>query len=357
MSLLGFVLHILLTFTQSFKWDQVPLNTKYLPRIQPSTIKPVNGPDNDLECKVRTLAYQYGEKIQPFRSQQKTYDALNINHYCGTQQPQKKQNKQDFVYHINSPINDDASVYTVYVDPINGNDNNNGDINNPFKTIYKALNNVRSQKSNTLNKQIIIRKGMIFLNERIILSPMTFDNNLLIRSYPNENVTISGGVLLNNTNIKWERYNDGNSSHNIWMTKIDSSLLYNNTILSLFTLSPHTRLTRARFPNGHVDVFNQGNYYINPYQIDTWWTLPPDLNSKPTQFFKDLSNCSQTQPCLPYSSNAPYDTFTDGSNGLCSLWNHPKCRFSDCLSYWYVLFFFFFHFYDDTVLYIHLIYN
>ena len=31
--------------------------------------------------------------------------------------------------------------------------------------------------------------------------------------------------------------------------------LFNNTILSLFTLSPHRRLT-ARFPNGHVEALN-----------------------------------------------------------------------------------------------------
>ena len=45
--------------------------------------KPI-GSDAELECQVRTLALQYANQIQPFRSQSATSDALNIDHYCQT---------------------------------------------------------------------------------------------------------------------------------------------------------------------------------------------------------------------------------------------------------------------------------
>ena len=306
------------------------MDTMYLPKMQPWDTNSVNAPDNDLECKMRTLALEFAHKIQPFRSQKKTADALDLERYC----TDYKNNETDFIYHINSDVIDNDSVFTVYVDPINGNDEHNGNINHPLQSLTAALDLCRAQISNTLNKQIVIREGTIFLSSPITLSPITFDANLKIRSYPHENVTISGGVLLNGTTTEWKRYNDGNSSHNIWMTHVDSSRLYNNSVFSLFSLVPHRRLTRARYPNGHVDAFYQDSYYLNPYQINRWQTLPLEVSSEPEQYFKDLSNCNESKPCLPYSQNSQYNTFTEGSGGLCDLWNAPDCRMSDCWSYW-----------------------
>eukprot|EP01084_Bolivina_argentea_P232961 392487_1 len=179
---------------------------KFLPRSLFNKRKPL-GDDQELECKIRQLALQYANQIQPFRDQSATSDALDINHYCGTNVDDKKTNNKKinnnnndnnnnkYIYRSNKNIVNADSEYTVYVDPINGNDNNNGNINSPFLTIDAALKNLRSYKSNEATKQIIIRKGTIYLSNTINLSPTTYDNNLLIRSYPNENVTISGGIL------------------------------------------------------------------------------------------------------------------------------------------------------------------
>ena len=308
---------------------------KFLPKslwnLEP---KPI-GDDSELECKVRTLALQYANQIQPFRSQQATSDALNIDHYCQTKSTNNKKKPDPYaeIYRSNKPIIMNANdEYTVYVDPINGNDGNNGDIKSPFESIYAGLNKVRSYKNNDASKQIIIRQGTVYMNETIRLSPSTFDNNLLIRSYPNENVTISGGILLNVTQLNWKRYNDGNESHNIWQTTFDSSFtskLFNNTIMSLFTLEPHRRLTRARFPNGHVAVLNAGSYYLNPYWVTQWYLPPNGSQYEPTQIFKDLSNCSSdiSQPCLNKSNDQGFDTYTAGYGGLCDHWDggvNPK---------------------------------
>ena len=151
--------------------------------------KPI-GDDTELECQMRTLALQYANQIQPFRSQSATSDALNIDHYCQTTKNNKnnkpKHEEYTNMYRSNKPIVNADSQYTVYVDPINGNDGNNGTIKSPFQSIYAGLNQLRSYKNNAASKQIIIRSGTIYMNETIRLSPKTFDSNLLIRSYPNE---------------------------------------------------------------------------------------------------------------------------------------------------------------------------
>ncbi len=299
--------------------------------------KPI-GDDTELECQIRTLALQYANQIQPFRSQSATSDALNIDHYCQTGKSSKhQQNPEEHnnMYRSNKPILNADSEYTVYIDPINGNDGNNGDIKSPFQSIYAGLNTLRSYKDNAASKQIIIRSGTVYMNETITLSPSTFDNNLLMRAYPNENVTISGGILLNITQLNWKRYDDGNSSHNIWQTSFDSAFtnnLFNNTILSLFTLSPHRRLTRARFPNGHVEALNSGHYYINPYWVTQWYLPPNGSQYEPNQVWKDISNCTASPNlCLNKSADGAFDTFTAGYGKLCDHWYLSY-------SYWYVVY-------------------
>ena len=295
-------------------------NEKFLPR---SFIKEgYNANVNDLECQVRKLAFQYAQQIQSFRDQNDTYTALNIDGYCANIPGYKDDIKFEYNKGTSNIIDGD-SIYTVYVDPINGNDNNNGSINSPFLTLYKAVDYLRSFKSNDISKQIIIREGILYMNNNIKFSPNTYDNNLLIRSYPNEKVTISGGVLLKVNELKWNRYDDGNKTHNIWVTKLDDNIvasLYNNRIYSLFTLNPHTRIVRARYPNGHPEVWNNGAYFINPYYVNTW-NMPESGNEyKPHQIYKDLSDCKTTNPCLNHSEYKPFDTYTAGYGNLCDLW-------------------------------------
>ena len=162
-------------------------DSKFLPRILPTKRererKGIND-DTELECQVRQLAYKYAQQIQPFRGTQKdTFDALSINNYCKSSDIEKLMkniNNNDTNYHSNIPLNNADSIYTTYIDPVNGNDNNNGSISSPFKSIYAGLNYLRSFKSNSISKQIVIRSGILYLNSSIYLSPKTYDNNLLI---------------------------------------------------------------------------------------------------------------------------------------------------------------------------------
>ena len=288
------------------------------------------GPDNEFECNVRLLAYEYALNIQSYRgsTQPLTYDALQINQYCNQTNNEKYYKyKSELKYGINDKkigwndeytgIND-INV-TVYVDPINGNDNNNGSIDAPYVSLAKALNETRSYKDNDLLKVIYIREGTVYLMDTIVLSPLTYDNNLIIQGYPNENAEISGGILLPMNHMKWEVYDP---ELNVYMTNlsdiIDTNILYNNTILSLFT-DKGIRLTRARYPNGDLSVFYKASSFIPATNTITWWVQQGDI---PKQIFKNLS-CAipDNVPCLNYSTQWQYNLYTSGYGGVCDIWD------------------------------------
>eukprot|EP01084_Bolivina_argentea_P212574 361296_1 len=284
-----------------------------------------DNPNEELECEVRLLAYEFALTIQPYRGTQPlTFEELQIDKYCdNTTNPKYDQYKKSLTAILPPTskrhfiVNTDTNIITVYVDPLHGNDAYNGTISNPFRSLQRALQSTRSLQSNAINKQIIIRKGSIYLNQTIHLSPHTYDNNLLITSFPNEQVWISGGVLLNN--LKWTRYNDTNVSHNIWMTLLSNSLinsLYNETIYSLFSEIPHQRLTHARYPNGNVEIFMDNNMYLQPQVTLEWWL---EKGEPPKQVFKNLS-CAITYPCLNYSHMWQYGLYSAGYDGVCDLW-------------------------------------
>ena len=278
-------------------------------------------PDQDLECQVRLLAYEYALQIQEFRgTQPDTFNALEIDTYCDQEiyNNLAKIIGEKYYYRSNDPIIDNDTVFTVYVDPINGNDeSNNGSISSPYKTLKYALQMTRSQQSNSLNKQIILRKGISYITDTINLSPITFDNNLLIRGYPGEEAWISGGIFLDINKLKWSQYGN-KSTQNIWKTNLGSiqNNLYNNTVGSLFTDQPFQRLIRARYPNGEYSFKYNSNQYINPSTVIEWW---PAYGTKPNQIFKNLS-CDLTQPCLNHSVEWQYNLYTAGYGGLCDLW-------------------------------------
>lgn len=280
-----------------------------------------SNPDQELECQVRLLAYQYALQIQEFRgTQTDTFNALQIDQYCDqdTYNNIAKTVGDKYHYRSNDPIIEDETIFTVYVDPINGNDANNGTISSPYKTLKYALTMTREQKSNTLNKQIILRKGISFIENTINLSPTTFDNNLLIRGYPGEEAWISGGIFLDTKKLKWTRYQTKNSSQNIWKTNLSSlqNQFFNGSIGSLFTDEPHSRLIRARYPNGDYSFTYHGNQYINPSAVIEWWLAYGD---PPQQIFKNLS-CQLTDPCLNHSIEWQYNLYSAGYGGLCDLW-------------------------------------
>ena len=291
---------------------------------------------SELDCDIRQLAYDYALQIQPFRGsyQKETFDALELHTKCGIPEPPSHKqftntninrkhlftsnstssnstNNNDIIPSRQYPRNQeiDSIVQSLLfssktkndgcnhkgttttttnsmfyiVDPVRGNDfeNDGTCINSPFKTIYKALYEIRKDRSvidNGLRKDkeksdenkkhsistaatryIIIREGTVYLNDTIILSG-EIDSNIVITSYPNETVWFSGGIPLYSNLLNWSLTKVLNETSGMSMyetiipNNIASKLGANHEILSMFTSTPHTRLTRCRYPNGNYGI-------------------------------------------------------------------------------------------------------
>ena len=105
---------------------------------------------------------------------------------------------------------------------ISGNDNNNGSIEFPYKTVTKALSEISSG-------EIILRKGRY--REVFVIDGKS---NLTIRPYENEKVIFDGTIDISSFN--WT-----NTGNNIFKTDIQTS------IWQLFV--NHKEMVMARWPN------------------------------------------------------------------------------------------------------------
>ena len=105
---------------------------------------------------------------------------------------------------------------------ISGDDNNNGSIEFPYKTVTKALSEISSG-------EIILRKGRY--HEEFVIDDKS---NLTIRPYENEKVIFDGTMDIGSFN--WT-----NTGNNIFKTDIDTS------IWQLFV--DHKEMVMARWPN------------------------------------------------------------------------------------------------------------
>ena len=110
---------------------------------------------------------------------------------------------------------------TKYVST-SGNDNNNGSIEFPYKTITKALSEISTG-------EIIIRKGRYY--EEFVIDGK---NNLILKPYENEKVIFDGTIDISS-------FNWNSVGNNIFKTDIDTS------IWQLFV--NHKEMVMARWPN------------------------------------------------------------------------------------------------------------
>ena len=88
----------------------------------------------------------------------------------------------------------------LYVSP-DGNDGNDGSEENPFATIGRAKEAVRTQIALGLTEDVTvyIRDGVYYLDETLAFTPLdsgTVDHNITYRTYPGESPVISGGRRL-----------------------------------------------------------------------------------------------------------------------------------------------------------------
>ncbi len=167
----------------------------------------------------------------------------------------------------------------IYV-ATDGDDNNDGSISQPFATIERAQQEVRTLIAAGLTDDVIvyIRGGVYYLSETLEFDENdsgTSDFSITWASYPGEEVIISGGTLITS---EWTAYDS-----NIYKTNVES-LRFN----SLFV--DDKRAVRAREPD-EVNYDNSDYYQIESVDsatntiafnfsgndIDTCWSNLQDV--------------------------------------------------------------------------------
>ena len=223
---------------------------------------------SDFDCPMRELLLEYAVEINPNISKQQLQDiadALNgdpiaILYNCHVQVPTYLLSKlKNDTNNINKH---EISSNTIYVSDLYGNDDiNNGfglNINHPLKTIQKAIEYSRILYGPHEFKQILIRNGTYYIKETIYFTEM--DSNLLIKSYQDEYVNISGAIPLNN--LQWKYYGTSRINNN----KIYSAKITNNSIDNVYGLRINGfRGIRARYPNIiSQETFPPEQYSLTP---------------------------------------------------------------------------------------------
>jgi len=178
-----------------FSKERTSFNVKRLIDSRPSNADP------DFDCKVRQLAWEYAQKIQPDKDLESVFNALELQTKCNQSLSYFPNNKpysrsQHLLSH-HSPhrrVRDSS----FYVDVNNGKDFNDGSLQYPFQTIAHA---VAVSRSVAAPVTIFLRKGTYYLSETINLGPG--DSGLAISSYQGEEVYVSGGIPLVTT---WKPY-------------------------------------------------------------------------------------------------------------------------------------------------------
>ena len=149
-----------------------------------------------------------------------------------------------------------ASQY--FISP-QGNDDNNGNIETPFHTIKPVLQLLET-KSDPGDVTVYYREGTYHLDQTIVFQPQHSGSeqySVLITSWKNENVILSGGIEFNQ---QWSVNKNG-----IYQTKIDTPIdeLYINNV----------RYHMARFPNYDENAKFFGGTSknaISPERIQNW---------------------------------------------------------------------------------------
>ena len=234
---------------------------------------------HSFDCPMRQLALDFAQDIQPWLTMQQLQqvaDALNgaqEANNCSvspSKLPYKPTNERP-VHEApiwSDLISTDSYSDHIFVDYINGNDNNDGSINYPLKLLQTAIIKARKQRSNKHETQyIILREGRHYLQDTIYLD--SNDNNLIITNFNGENAEISGAKPL--TGCDWKQYKQGENGLNYYQCQITNDSITYFTGLRV----NGKRAVRARYPNAipEIDGFGSNIFALS-------W-MPSTLPSKP----------------------------------------------------------------------------
>lgn len=273
-----------------------------------------------LDCGMRRILYERALKLQPWRGKQKdTFDSLRLTELCGDDPP-PYETRTPPSFPINDSSVDVESIFFVH--PNLGNDINDGTSSSPFRSVHRALTASRKTFLHHTKRKIVLQEGVHFLNETIVLTAA--DSGTIITNAPGADAWLSGGKLLPK-DLKWEK----SENKNIWVADLKS--LGIDDVPGLFTLNPHRRLIRARFPNADPETAQWGyastgryNWSIPAASVNEWWK--PPSGKVPSMRYVDLSQPGNPSGYIKDDSTMPaYNTWGNGRGGVCNdMWTGPS---------------------------------
>ena len=214
---------------------------------------------NETECKVRTLAYEHALKLLPDRAPLRTYfDALQLQMLCGTPPPQPRTSTAT---HPDSAVEGSEEGWPplhaygtgraggLHVHAAAGSDDTgDGSEHSPFGSLPKALQAARAAKKAHAGRlsaappAILLHGGVHYLNETLVLGPA--DSGQVITAVPGAEAWISGGIPV--LAPEWKLHKGS-----VYVAELHPDI---TAVPALYTISPHRRLTRARYPNGNWET-------------------------------------------------------------------------------------------------------
>jgi len=314
MKALSFIVAVCFLYTLT---STVSCYTSVSKQKQPSPpellVKPADSPA-DFDCKAKIFAWQFAQTIQPWRSNLKdVYDALQLQSLCNytfDNTIQQKSAAKPPHFEL------EPSATEIYVDAVNGNDNNQGTLASPFRTVAQAVQASRGKGGAT----VFLRAGIYYLQDTIQLGSQ--DSDLSFSNYNDEAVQINGGKILK---TNWQPYNVAKpviskTGHASVATNIYVADLTDQNITSIVGLQVNgVRAVRARFPNANpaTDIFPAG--YI-----------PSAASWVPPRTFPPAVTKTTDSPVR--ETGIAFQKYTVGQGGPCSVFDPPESYWcsSDC---------------------------
>ena len=160
---------------------------------------------------------------------------------------------------------------TYYVDAVNGNDNNQGTFSQPFATIHKARDVVRTVNGNMSGDIIIyLRDGVYYAASPFTLGPSdsgTNNYNIIYSAYGSEKPVISGGKSLTGG---WTLFDSAKNIYRKTDVNWRFRQLFVNGDWAVRARNPNT----GNFSNGMGYYFGLGTntypFVINANYIGSW---------------------------------------------------------------------------------------
>lgn len=145
----------------------------------------------------------------------------------------------------------------LYVSP-SGNDEASGSINQPLQSIARAQ---KLMRQGTGEQTIMLRQGTYRLSEPLCFTSADGhqQKSLCVRAYPGEQVTLTGGELLQ---LQWKPYRDGIVQAKI-MFPIDIDMLVVNGNIRHMARYPNFDSTAVRFNGTSADA-------TSPHRVKGW---------------------------------------------------------------------------------------